>query len=63
MEELNEAEHQRRKLERKWHRSKLTIDHGIYRNHCDNMNKLLRQARSNNYTENLSSGQQDPKTI
>jgi hypothetical protein len=35
----------------------------ISTNQCGNVNKLLRQARSNYYTEKLSSGQQDPKTL
>ena len=40
------------KLERKWRRTKLKIDHNIYRIRCASVNKML-QAQLNYYSEKI----------
>ena len=62
-EELHESKHQKRKLERKWKTTKLTIDHEINRNHCAHMNKLLKEARIRYYSEKIESCGRDAKTL
>ena len=52
---LHDAKHLRRKLERKWSQSKLTIDHQIYRIQCANVNKMLKQAKIDYYSDKVSS--------
>ena len=52
--DLNGAKHVRRKLERKWRRTKLKVGHDIYRIQCSSVNKMLRQARLNYYSEKKS---------
>ncbi|XP_053405136.1 uncharacterized protein LOC128558892 [Mercenaria mercenaria] len=40
-EELHDAKHIKRKLERNWRRTKLTIDHQIYREQCGVVNETV----------------------
>ncbi|XP_060568235.1 uncharacterized protein LOC132726859 [Ruditapes philippinarum] len=53
----------KRKLERKWRETKLTIDHQIYRTHCSSVNKLLKQARVEYYTSKIESCGNDHKSL
>ena len=62
-EELHDAKHLRRKLERKWRLTRLTIDHEIYRNQCCITNKLLKNAKVSYYTEKVESCGRDQKTL
>ena len=62
-EDLHDAKHLRRKLERKWKRTKLTIDHQIYRQQCTSVNKLLHQTRRTYYSDKISACGQNPKEI
>ena len=62
-EGLHEAKHVKRRLERKWRKSKLTIDHDIYRQQCARVNKMLKQTRIDYYSEKISSCQQDKKSL
>jgi hypothetical protein len=62
-EQLHEAKHQKRKLERKWRESKLTIDHQIYRTQCADVNKMLKQARVEYYTNKIESSGNDHKSL
>ena len=62
-EELHEAKHLRRKLERKWQNSRLTVDHQIYRDQCVIVNKLLKQARIQYYSEKIDSYENDKKHL
>ena len=60
---LHDAKHLRRKLERKWRQSKLTIDHQIYRSSCANVNKMLKQAKIDYYSDKVSSYGKDQKSL
>ena len=56
---LYEEKQLKRKLERKWRQSKLTVDHQIYRNQCAIVNKSLKQA----LTDKIQSCGRDQKSI
>ena len=60
---LHDAKHLRRKLERTWRKSKLTIDHQIYRSQCANVNKMLKQAKIDYYSDKVSSCGNDQKSL
>ena len=62
-EELHEAKHLRRKLERKWQQTRLTVDHQIYRQQCAHVNKLLRQTRISHYSDKISACGRDPEGV
>ena len=62
-QELHDAKHLRPKLERRWRKSRLTIDHEIYRTQCSLVNKLLRHARINYYSEKLEACGRDQKSL
>ena len=57
------CKHLRRKLERTWCKSKLTIDHQIYRSQCANVNKMLKQAKIDNYSDKVSYCGNDQKSL
>jgi flagellar biosynthesis chaperone FliJ len=52
-DELHAVKHTRRKLERRWRKTKLTVDHQIYRDQCVVMNKLLHHTRVSYYSDKL----------
>ena len=62
-DELHQEKHTKRKLERKWRQSKLTIDHEIYRSQCAIVNKMLKQARKNFYSDKIESCGRDQKAL
>ncbi|XP_052791884.1 uncharacterized protein LOC128226025 [Mya arenaria] len=62
-ESLHDAKHQKRKLERKWRDSKLAVDHQIYRQHCSEVNKLLKQSRIDYYTSQITQCGNDYKKL
>ena len=62
-EELHDAKHLKRKLERQWRTTKLTIHHEIYRNQCALTNKLLKQARLSYYSDKVESCGRDQKSL
>ena len=62
-DDLHDAKHLRRKLERKWRASKLTVDHQIYRNQCAVVNKLLIRARLDFYSDKINSCGNDSKGL
>ena len=62
-EELHEAKHLKRKLERKWRKTNLTVDHEIYRNQCASVNKLLQRTRVKFYFEKIEACERDQKTL
>ena len=62
-EELHEAKHLRRKLERKWRQTKLNVDHQIYRQQCTHVNKLIRQTRISHYSNKISECGRDTKGV
>lgn len=62
-DELHEAKHTRRQLERKWQKSRLTVHHQIYRHQCVVVNKLIKQARTTYYSDKISVCGHDQKGI
>ena len=62
-EELHSAKHLKRKLERKWRKTDLTVDHKIYRKQCSYVNRLLSKSRVNFYSEKIESCGRDQKTL
>ena len=62
-DDLHEAKHLRRKLERKWRCSWLTMDHQIYRDQCAIVNRLLKPTRVTYYSEKVQECGQDQKGI
>ncbi len=60
---MHDAKHLRRKFERKWRKTQLTVDHDIYRNQCATVNKLLKQTRLNFYSDKIQSCGRDQKTL
>ncbi|XP_052799130.1 uncharacterized protein LOC128230724 [Mya arenaria] len=62
-EQLHDAKHQKRKLERKWRESKLSVDHDIYRSQCAVVNRMLKQARVDFYTSKIESYGSDQKSL
>ena len=62
-QELHDAKHLKRKLENKWQKTKLTVDHEIYREQCAEYNKLLQRCKSAYYTEKVESCQNDSKSL
>ena len=62
-DELHEAKHLRRRLERKWKKSRLTVDHQIYREQCIVVNKLLKQAKMSYYSEKITECGKDQGAI
>jgi exonuclease III len=53
-EELREAKHKRRKAERLWRRTKLTIHHQLYKDKCSEVGKLLVKSKSTYYSNKIS---------
>ncbi|KAL3882100.1 hypothetical protein ACJMK2_028471 [Sinanodonta woodiana] len=62
-DELYEAKHKKRKLERNWRKSKLCIDHQLYREQCSTVNKLLKEARETYYSNKIASDGRDQKSV
>jgi hypothetical protein len=62
-DELYEAKHKKRKLERNWRKSKLCIDHQLYREQCSTVNKLLKEARVTYYSNKIVSDGRDQKSL
>ena len=60
---LHEAKHLRRKLERRWKKNRLTVNHQIYRDQCIVVNKLLKQTRIAYYSEKITACAYDQKGI
>ena len=62
-DELHEAKHLKRKLERKWRETGLVVHRLIYRQQCSAMNKLLRQARTSYYHQKIADCGHDQKGV
>ena len=60
-EDLHDAKHLKRKLERQWHKSNLNVHHEIYRNQCSTVNKLLKSTKRAHYLEKTESCGRDQK--
>ncbi|KAL3882700.1 hypothetical protein ACJMK2_029013 [Sinanodonta woodiana] len=62
-DERYEAKHKKRKLERNWRKSKLCIDHQLYREQCSTANKILKEARVTYYSNKIASDGRDQKSL
>ncbi|XP_064622629.1 uncharacterized protein LOC135484864 [Lineus longissimus] len=62
-QEIHDAKHVRRGLERKWRKTKLTVHHQMYRNQCAVVNKLIKQARTSHYLAKITECGRDQKQI
>ncbi|KAL3882990.1 hypothetical protein ACJMK2_029291 [Sinanodonta woodiana] len=62
-DELYEAKHKKRKLELNWRKSKLCIDHQLYREQCSTVNKLLKEAKVTYYSNKIASDGRDHKSL
>jgi hypothetical protein len=61
--ELREAKHDRRRAEKTWRRTKLTVHQQIYKEHCRAVNRLLFQAKKCFYTTKIMECSKDQKQI
>ena len=62
-DELHEAKHLRRKLERRWQKNRLTVNHQIYRDQSVVVNKLIKQTRIAYYSVKITACTHDQKGI
>ena len=62
-EEQHDAKHLKRKMERQWRNTKLTVNHEVYGEQCAKSNKLLKQARVRYYPDKVESFGNDQKSI
>lgn len=62
-EDLHDAKHLKRKFERKWRKSGLMVDHQIYRTQCAIVNGMLKQTRTEYYSEKVKSSGKDQKSL
>ena len=61
--DINEMKTQKRRLERKWLKSKLSIDHQIYKDHCQNFYNKISYMKRSFYEEKISSSSKDLKKM
>ena len=59
--ELRDAKHKKRQLERKWQNSKLTVDHQIYRNQGIVINKILHKSEQKYTSDKIQECKHDQK--
>ena len=62
-QEIHDEKHIKRKLERKWQESKLTVDHEIYRSQCLVVNDVIERSRETYYKDKIKSCGNDQKQI
>ena len=62
-EETSEAKREHRRLERKWRKSKLEIDHQLYRKQRNLVNRLLRQCKQNHFSSLIQNCAKDQKQL
>ena len=51
----------RRKLERRWRTSRLTVDRHAYVNHCTTVSDLIHQSKMEHFSHLVADHQSDPK--
>ncbi|KAL3868048.1 hypothetical protein ACJMK2_040887, partial [Sinanodonta woodiana] len=61
--QLYEAKHKKQKLECNWRKSKLCIDHQLYRVQCYRVNKLLKEERVAYYSNKIAVDSRDQKSL
>ena len=52
-EDIREAKHKRRKAERLWRRTKLTVHHQMFKEECRNVIALLIKAKKEHYSNKI----------
>jgi len=62
-QELREAKHLKRKLERQWRHTGLVVHHQLYRQQCIKINKLLSKAKLDFYSEKIVACENDQRMI
>lgn len=62
-DELREAKHERRRRERTWRRTKLTVHHELYREQCRTVNTLLFKARQDFFSDKIIACGRDQKKL
>jgi exonuclease III len=53
-DELRKEKQKKRKSERRWRKTKLTVDYDVYKEHCKETNKLLLAAKREHYSNKIS---------
>ena len=62
-EELREAKHERRRRERKWCHTKLTIHNQLYREQCRTVAKLVQSTKQSYYSAQITQCGRDQKKL
>jgi hypothetical protein len=62
-EELREAKHERRRRERKWRQTRLTVHHQLYKDQCRTVNRLLYSTKLSYFSEQISECGRDQKKL
>ena len=62
-DEIKTEKHFRRKLERKWRSSKLTIDRELYMGQCKKVTKMIDEARRKHYNGEIMGCSNDQKAL
>lgn len=62
-QEIREEKQVRRKLERKWQKSKLTVDKDIYKQQCKVVNNMLNKSRTEYYSQKITENSKDQKAL
>ena len=62
-EQIRDAKLLRRKYERRWRRTKLCIDHDIYKEQCKLVSNMIDNARSTHYNEQIITNSSDQKAL
>lgn len=62
-EEIRKLKAERRKLERRWRMTKLTVDKEIYIQHCKSINNAIRKAKAKYYSEMIIDLESDQKAL
>ena len=60
---LREAKHKRRKLERGWRNSQLTVHHQQFKEQCQIVNKMLHKTKESYYSCKITECEKDPKRL
>jgi hypothetical protein len=61
--ELRESKQQRRKLERQWKKSKLTVHQDLYKQQCKLVNTQLNKTRTEYYSNKIAESSNDQKAL
>ena len=62
-ETIRNAKHLRRRLERKWRKSKMDADHQVFRKHCGVVAKLLFDTKQEYYSEEIQACERNQRAL